>query len=58
MLYNYDAVGKDADQTKKTVLEMLIPTDDDGRNMECSMFVPKSEEVKREAQGQLRMAGT
>lgn len=44
-LWNYDAVGKDADKVKAEALEHLIPrgnpeTDGD-MNQECSMFLPQ-----------------
>lgn len=40
ILWNYDAVGDDADPTKKTALNNLIPLRKDGLgNEECSCFV-------------------
>lgn len=40
-LWNYDATGKDADETKKEGLEMFIPRNNDGSNGECTMFLRK-----------------
>lgn len=39
MLWNYDAVGQNADDTKKTALDMLIPRTKEGINHMCSFFV-------------------
>lgn len=41
LLYNYDAVGDDADMKLATVLDSLIPQDKDGNNNKCNMFVEK-----------------
>jgi hypothetical protein len=41
-LYNYDAVGNDADMKLAHVLDALIPRDKDGYNNKCNMFVPLS----------------
>jgi len=37
-VFNYDAVGKDADNKIKKILNTLIPRTADGFNGECSMF--------------------
>lgn len=39
MIWNYDAVGKDADKSKKTALSMFIPIVGI-ENAECQMFLP------------------
>jgi hypothetical protein len=41
MLWNYDAIGKDADKVKHEALEFLIPSDKEGFPKECSMFLPE-----------------
>ena len=46
-LWNYDAVGKQSDLTKKTGLSMFIPRDKNGFNAECSMFLRKPHEQLR-----------
>ncbi|MHC4753124.1 MAG: hypothetical protein ACYTFW_25075 [Planctomycetota bacterium] len=38
LLWNYDAVGKDADKTKSMALNTLIPVDGI-QNLECKYFV-------------------
>lgn len=58
--WNSDAVGKNADETKHTVLEMLIPTTKDNWPDECSMFIDirkleEYEQLAAEAQGQERL---
>jgi hypothetical protein len=40
-LWNYDAVGKDADKTKKTALDMFIARDEEGFNKQCEMFLER-----------------
>ena len=39
MLWNYEAVGKDADETKHAALAHFIPIDKI-ENQQCKMFVP------------------
>lgn len=39
LLWNYDAVGSDADLTKKSALNMFIPIAGI-ENQECKMFLP------------------
>jgi hypothetical protein len=41
-MWNYDAVGKNADAVKKTVLDTFIPQTADGlENEQCRMFVER-----------------
>lgn len=39
MLWNYDAVGANKDETKEAALEMFIPTGK-AHNERCAMFLP------------------
>lgn len=41
MLWNFDAIGKDADKVKHKALEHFIPSGKDGEFDECSMFLPE-----------------
>jgi hypothetical protein len=36
LLHNYDACNN-----TDSILHLLIPRDDEGRNLQCAMFVPK-----------------
>lgn len=40
ILWNYDAIGKDADKIKHEALEHFIPTGEPGAFDECKMFLP------------------
>jgi hypothetical protein len=56
-LWNYEAVGKDADKAKTGALSHFIPREKNGENGECSMFqlpiLPTQKELERA--GQLRI---
>jgi hypothetical protein len=40
LMWNCDAVGKTADETKRTALDILWPRQSDGvHNADCAMFV-------------------
>lgn len=41
-LWNYEAVGKNKDETKETTLNSFIPRDGKGKNEECLMFIHKN----------------
>jgi len=43
--WNYEAVGKGADETKRYALETLWPRAAGGQNGECAMFVAAEGEV-------------
>jgi hypothetical protein len=46
-MWNYDAAGKNADETKATALENFIPTIARGLgNGECKMFIQSSASIK------------
>ena len=41
MIWNYDAVGKDADETKRAALDAFITANGDGlENDQCKMYLP------------------
>ena len=45
LMWNYDAVGQDADKTKAAALNHLIPMDDEGIHpAACSMFYERPPE--------------
>lgn len=57
-IWNYDAVGKNADATKKRALDLFIPKEKDGIfNAECTMYqirpAPTQAELERLGQGRL-----
>ncbi len=56
LLWNYDAVGKDADKTKATALSQFIPITKT-ENGECTMFQMPPQATQRELErlGQTRM---
>lgn len=44
LLFNYDQFKKDSEgEALMAVLDMLIPRDESGNNLECSMFIPLTE---------------
>lgn len=45
LMWNYDAVGKNADKTKETVLNMLWPRDG-VHNAQCAMFVENNSKTE------------
>lgn len=40
-VFNYDAVGKNADKNIKKILNALIPRKENGVNGECSMYLER-----------------
>lgn len=40
-LWNYDAIGADADKVKNDALEHFIPSDKEGFPEECAMYLPE-----------------
>ena len=57
MMWNYEAVGKNADKAKMAALNFFIPRNDQGENEQCVMFqlpvIPTRRELER--LGQLRI---